>query len=278
MTRIVVDSTSDLPTETMKELGIIMVPLKVHFGTEEYRDRVELDQDAFFEKLGVATELPKTSQPSPGEFIDAYKQVPADEPIISIHLSEKLSGTYQSAILAKKELPDRDIRVVDTGNVTAGAGILVLVAADMVKDGKSPDEIESALHELSRRTRMLAILDTLKYAVMGGRVSKVQAALGGLLRVKAVMLIKEGEIERMPPARTWGQAFQKVVDDIKAHDGAERIVVIDAQAPDGRATLRAELERNFPGVPITEGALGAVIGTHAGPGAVACAYIAKKAG
>ena len=278
MTRIVVDSTSDLPTEVMEELGIIMVPLKVHFGTEEFRDRVELDQEEFFKKLGEATELPKTSQPSPGEFIDAYKQVPANEPIISIHLSEKLSGTYQSAVLARKELADRDIRVIDTGNVTAGAGILVLAAADMLRDGKGADEVEAALVEMSHRTRMLAILDTLKYAVMGGRVSKVQGALGGLLRVKAVMLIREGEIERMPPARTWGQAFQKVVEDIKAHGGAERMMVVDAQTAEGRATLRAQLEREFPGVPIAEGTLGAVIGTHSGPGAVGCAYIAKKAG
>src|SRR5436305_1774651 len=145
MTRIVVDSTSDLPSEVMKELGITMVPLKVHFGTEEYLDRVELDQDEFFQKLAVATELPKTSQPSPGEFIDAYRQLPADEPIISIHISEKLSGTYQSAVLARKELPDRDIRVIDSGNVTAGAGMLVLAAAEMVKAGKSADEIEAAV-------------------------------------------------------------------------------------------------------------------------------------
>lgn len=278
MTRIVVDSTSDLPTATMEELGIIMVPLKVHFGTEEFRDRVELEEDEFFRKLGEATELPKTSQPSPGDFLEAYKQVPDHEAILSIHLSEKLSGTYQSAVLAARELPGRDIRVVDTGNVTAAAGLLVLVAADMLRDGSSPAEVEQALVEMRGRTRLLAILDTLKYAVMGGRVSKVQGALGGLLRVKAVMLVHQGEIDRLPPARTWGQAFQKVADDIRAHGGAERISVIDAQAPDSRAALRAELQKSFPGVPITEGTLGAVIGTHAGPGAVGCAYIAKKAG
>ncbi|HEV1996648.1 MAG TPA: DegV family protein [Candidatus Dormibacteraeota bacterium] len=278
MTRIVVDSTSDLPTATMEELGIIMVPLKVHFGTEDFLDRVELEQDEFFTKLGEASELPKTSQPSPGQFVEAYKRVPEGETILSIHVSEKLSGTCQSARLAAKELPGRDIRVIDTGNVTAASGLLILVAAEMVQAGKSPDEVESALVEMSGRTRLLAILDTLKYAVMGGRVSKVQGALGGLLRVKAVMLIYDGDIDRLPPARTWGQAFQKVVEDITAHGGAERISVVDAQAPGSRAELHAVLEQNFPGVPITEGALGAVIGTHAGPGAVGCAYIAKKAG
>ncbi|MGI8610034.1 MAG: DegV family protein [Candidatus Dormibacteria bacterium] len=278
MTRIVVDSTSDLPTATMEELGILMVPLKVHFGTEEFRDRVELGQDDFFKKLAEASELPKTSQPSPGEFLEAYQRIPDNDSILSIHLSEKLSGTYQSAVLAARELPGRDIRVIDTGNVTAAAGLLVLVASDMLKQGKGPEEVEEALVEMRERTRLLAILDTLKYAVMGGRVSKVQGALGGLLRVKAVMLVQMGEIHRLPPARTWGQAFRRVVDDIKAHGGADRIAVIDAQAPDSRAALRAELEKTFPGTPIVEGSLGAVIGTHAGPGAVGCAYIAKRAG
>ena len=278
MTRIVVDSTSDLPTRTMEELGIVMVPLKVHFGTEEFRDRVELEEEEFFKKLAEARELPKTSQPSPGEFLEAYRQLPHDEPVISIHVSEKLSGTYHSAVLAARELPGRDIRVIDTGNVTAAAGLLVLVAAEMIQAGKGPDEIERTLVEMSQRTRLLAVLETLRYAVMGGRVSKVQGALGGLLRVKAVILIHQGEIDRLPPARTWRQAFQKVVADIREHGGPERLGVIDAQAADGRAALRAELEVNFPGVPIIEGALGAVIGTHAGPGAVGCAYIANKAG
>jgi DegV family protein with EDD domain len=278
MTRIVVDSTSALPTSTMEDLGIVMVPLKVHFGTEDFRDRVDLDEDEFFKKLAESGELPTTSQPSPGEFLKAYRQLPEDEPIISIHVSQKLSGTYHSAVLAARELPGHDIRVIDTGNVTAAAGLLVLVAADMVEAGRSPDEIEQALLEMSHRTRLLAILDTLKYAVMGGRVSRVQGALGGLLRVKAVILIEQGEIDRLPPARTWRQAFQKVVADIKEHGGPERLGVIDAQAPDGRAALRAELETNFPGVPLIEGALGAVIGTHAGPGAVGCAYIANQAG
>lgn len=278
MTRIVVDSTSDLPTSTMEELGIVMVPLRVHFGTEEFRDRVDLGGEEFFRKLGEAGELPTTSQPSPGEFLQAYRQIPEDEPIISIHVSQKLSGTYDSALLAARELPGREIRVVDTGNVTAAAGLLVLVAADMVRAGNSPGEIEKALLEMSQRTRLLAILDTLKYAVMGGRVSRVQGALGGLLRVKAVMLIHQGQIDRFPPARTWRQAFQKVVADIREHGGPERLGVIDAQAPDSRAALRAELELSFPGVPIIEGALGAVIGTHAGPGAVGCAYIANNAG
>jgi DegV family protein with EDD domain len=278
MTQLVVDSTADLPTETMARLGIIMVPLKVHFGQEEFRDRVELDGDAFFKRLEAATELPTTSQPSPGEFLEVYRQVPAGEPIISIHIAEQLSGTVQSARLAARELPDRDIRVIDSGNVTAALALMALQASEMIAAGKSPDEVETTILELRPRARLVAILDTLKYVVMGGRVSRLQGAIGGMLRVKPLMLVHEGVIHRMAPARTWSQAFQKVVEDINEHGGAERIGILDAQAPESRAALRAVLEKSFPGVSITEGALGAVIGTHGGPGAIGCGYIAKQAG
>jgi DegV family protein with EDD domain len=278
VTQLVVDSTADLPTETLERLGIIMVPLKVRFGQEEFRDRVELDGDAFFQRLGTATELPTTSQPSPGEFLEVYRGVPAGEPIISIHVAEQLSGTVQSARLAAKDLPDREIRVIDSGNVTAALAMIALQAAEMIAAGESPDEIEKTLLELRPRARLVAILDTLKYVVMGGRVSRLQGAIGGMLRVKPLMLVHMGEIHRMTPARTWSQAFQKVVEDIIDHGGAERIGILDAQAPESRAALRAELEKSFPGVPITEGTLGAVIGTHGGPGAIGCGYIAKRAG
>jgi DegV family protein with EDD domain len=278
MTRIVVDSTCDLPAETMKAMEILMVPLRVHFGGEVFKDKVELDNEAFFDKLATVSELPTTSQPSPGDFLEAYNRVPPGETILSIHIAEQLSGTQQSARLAARELPDRDIRVIDTGNVTAAAGLLVMVAAEMVSAGESADAIVQRVAELRPRTRLIAILDTLKYAIMGGRVSRLQGTIGGLLRVKPLMLVKEGEIHRMAPARTWGQAYQKVVDDITEHGGAERLSVIDARAPENRQALLRVLAENFPGVPTTEGTIGAVIGTHGGPGAAACAYIAKKAG
>lgn len=278
MTRLVTDSTSDLPDATVKELGITVVPLKVHFGSEEFRDRIDLDDKQFFAKLETVTELPKTSQPSPGDFLEAYKAIPEGEPIISVHIAEQLSGTFHSAQLAARDLPDRDIRVVDSGNVTAGLALQVLTAADMIKAGKSPDEIEAKILDQVPRVKLVAILDTLKYAIMGGRVSRLQGTIGGMLRVKPLMLVDQGEIHRMAPARTWGQAYQKVIEHMRENGGAERIGIVDALAPDSRAALKAELEKTLPGVPIFEGKLGAVIGTHAGPGAVGCAYIARKAG
>jgi DegV family protein with EDD domain len=277
MTRIVVDSTLDLPDDQINEHGIVVVPLNVHFGDESFKDKVELTTDEFFDRLSKADKLPTTSQPSPGEFIEAYKTIPAGEPIVSIHIAGQLSGTVDSARLAAKELSDREIHVIDSGNVTWAAGLLALVAAEAIRDGKSAADVEKVVDEAKPRARLVAILDTLKYAIMGGRVSRVQGAIGGLLRVKPLLTCQEGEVGRLPPARTWGQAYDKVVEDVKEHGGAERMAVVHTVAPDAMAELKSRLETEFGADGILEGTLGAVVGTYAGPGAAGVGYIGKAA-
>ena len=249
----------------------------MHFGDESFKDKIEMDSEAFFDRLDTVTKLPTTSQPSPGAFIEAYEAIPGDEPIISIHIAEQLSGTVQSARLAAGQLKGRDIRVIDSGSVTWGAGLLAMVAADGIKDGKDIDAIEAGVMEAKPRVRLIAILDTLKYAIMGGRVSKVQGAIGSMLRVKPLMAIQDGVVNRMAPARTWGQGYQKAVDDIREHGGAERMAVIHARAPEAMRDFKRILGDEFGG-DIQEGTIGAVVGTYAGPGATAVAYIGKKAG
>jgi DegV family protein with EDD domain len=276
LTRIVVDSTCDLPSEQMADLDIVMVPLKVHFGDEVYRDKLDLDEETFFTRLEVATKLPTTSQPSPGEFQAAYEGIPAGEEIVSIHIASQLSGTFQSATLAASALPDRRIHVVDSGSVSWGAGLMVIEAAKAIKAGKSADEVVAMLEQLKPRVRLLAILDTLKYVIMGGRVSKAQGMIGGLLRVKALLLIVGGEIHRLPPARTWGQAYEKVIEDIGQNGGPEHIAVIQARAAEAAAAMRAKLATAYPGVEVEAGTIGPVVGTHAGPGAAGVAYIARQ--
>ncbi|HXA42507.1 MAG TPA: DegV family protein [Candidatus Solibacter sp.] len=278
MTRIVVDSTCDLPESRMRELGIEMVPLQVHFGDEAFRDKIDLDEDAFFKRLEKATQLPTTSQPSPGDFEEVYGRIPEGEPIVSIHIAHQLSGTIQSAKLAADAMPGREIHIIDSGNTTWAAGLLALEAAEAVQAGKDLNEVITHVEGLVPRVRLLAVLDTLKYVVMGGRVSRVQGAIGGLLRVKPMLLLVDGVIERMPPARTWGQAGQKIVQDIEAHGGADRIAVIHAKAPEAGQTMKKTLEDSLGVDGILEGTIGPVIGTHSGPGAVGVAYIAKQAG
>lgn len=278
MTRIVVDSTCDLPEDRMKELGIEMVPLQVRFGDETFRDKIDLDGEAFFARLEKATELPTTSQPSPGDFAEVYSRIPQNEPIVSIHIAHQLSGTIESARLAAEHLPDREIHIIDSGNTTWAAGLLALEAAEAVRAGSSVTAVVEHAQSLVPRLRLLAILDTMKYVIMGGRVSRIQGALGGLLRVKPILVLVDGVIHRMAPARTWGQAYQKVVEDIRAHDGADRIAVIHARAPEAMATMKRTLEEDLGASGVMEGTIGPVIGTHSGPGALGVAYIAKKAG
>ena len=276
MTRIVVDSTLDVPDDQIKANNILVVPLNVHFGDETFKDKVELSTDEFFDRLSKVSKLPTTSQPSPGEFIEAYKSIPASEPIISIHIASQLSGTVESARLAAKELSGREIHVIDSGNVTWAAGLLALVAADAIREGKSADQVEKAVEKAKPRARLVAILDTLKYAIMGGRVSRVQGAVGGLLRVKPLLTCQEGVVGRLPPARTWSQAYDKLVDDIKERGGPERLAVINTQAPEAMEKLKDRLAKEFGDDGILGGTLGAVVGTYAGPGAVGVAYIGKK--
>lgn len=277
MTRIVVDSTLDLPADRMKDLGIVSVPLKVHFGDEVFTDKIDLNEEQFFDKLESVTKLPTTSQPAPGDFLEAYRSIPKTEPIVSLHIAEQLSGTIGSARLAAAELEDREIHVIDSGSVTWAAGLMAVAAAEAAAAGKSTEEIEALIAEMKPRLRLIAILDTLKYVIMGGRVSRAQGAIGSMLRVKPLMLIKEGEIHRMPPARTWGQAYQKVVEDIKEHGGADRVAVIHARAADAMAQMKKILEDEFQLDNIYEGTIGPVVGAYSGPGAVGVAYLAKKA-
>ncbi|MHB8508752.1 MAG: DegV family protein [Candidatus Dormibacteria bacterium] len=277
MTRIVVDSTCDLPQAVMTALDIVMVPLKVHFGDEEFRDKIDLDEATFYDRLQTVAALPTTSQPSPGDFVLAYESLPADEPVLSIHIAGALSGTAQSARLAATQLEGRDIRIVDSGSVSWGAGLLVMAASDALREGKGADETVSLMQQIIPRIRLIAALDTLKYVIMGGRVSRAQGVIGGLLRVKPMIMVKEGQLHREPPARTWGQAYDRILEDIGAHDGAERMAVIQAHAPEAAEALRDLLIERFPGIAIEMGGIGPVVGTHAGPGAVGVAYIARKA-
>jgi DegV family protein with EDD domain len=276
VTRLVIDSTCDLPDETLTKLNITMVPLKVHFGDEVYRDRIEISEAEFFDKLERAAKLPTTSQPSPGEFQEAYEKLPKDEPVISIHIASTLSGTVQSAKLAAEALPDREIHVVDSENVTWAAGLLVLAAAEAVKQGKSPPEILAMLEEKKKRARLVAALDTLKYVIMGGRLSRAQGMIGSMLRVKPIMVVQGGVIDRGSPARHWGQAREKLIEDIRAHGGAEGpIAVIQAKAPEELLRLRDAVARAFPDNEILTGSIGPVVATHGGPGAAGVAYIAR---
>ena len=203
---VVTDSTADLSPELMDAFGVRdalhIVPLTVHFGDEEFLDGVTITADQFYERLSTSEVLPRTSQPSPAAFVEAYSNIssPGDT-ILSFHISSRLSGTYQSALLAARQLPDRTIEVVDTRLASLGLGLVGLYAAKGVKEGKGAEEVLGQCRRIMQEARILFLVETLEYLQKNGRIGKAQALVGGLLNVKPLLTLEDGVVTPLEKAR-----------------------------------------------------------------------------
>ncbi|WP_028550365.1 DegV family protein [Paenibacillus sp. UNC451MF] len=273
--RVVTDSTADIPADVRKALNIELVPLKVHFGTETYRDSVDMGPEAFFEKLAAHSSLPTTSQPSPVEFMETYKRL-ADEskgPIISIHLSSHMSGTYQSALLAQSMLEEQvDLTIIDSLTASYGIGMLAVTAAEAAREGKSKDEIVSMLKTIRSEQKIYFLVDTLEYLQKGGRIGKAAALLGSLLNIKPILSISdEGEVFSVDKVRGQKKAMARIMELLKADYGDKPLHVTVAHANNNpyAEEMSALLREHFTIQSLDYAKIGPVIGTHAGPGAVA---------
>src|SRR5947209_6543060 len=214
--RIVTDSTADIPQEKAQTLGITVVPLTAFFGEEAYLDGVELDNAGFYRKLQASKALPRTSQPAPAKFQEVYSRLINEgaDAILSIHLSAKLSGTYQSACTARDSLPDDvkrvPIDIIDSQSISVGMSHAIIHAAQEAREGHSLEEIRAhVLDELSR-TRVLAVLDTLEFVKRGGRIGGAQAFLGNMLSVKPIISLSRGEVVGVEQPRTRNKAYARV--------------------------------------------------------------------
>lgn len=269
--RIVTDSTSDIPADLVTSLGVTVVPLSVHFGAESFKDGVEITSEQFFERLPKSSVLPKTSQPSAGDFLEVYKKFPNDQ-IVSIHISQKLSGTFNSAGMASQQAgPDR-IAVVDSGLVSMGLGAVVIETARKVKDGMTFKDAVKFAESCSNRVHCLLTLDTLEYLQKGGRIGKAQAFVGSTLGIKPVLSIKDGEIHPIQRVRTRGKAIEKVIELTAAIPKASRYFVMHSAAPQ-EAEMVAKRMRDSTKKEVSVGKLGPVIGVYSGPGTIAIATL-----
>jgi DegV family protein with EDD domain len=275
--RIVTDSTADLTPDEAAMLGITLVPLTVFFGDEAFLDIVELDSASFYNKLQKTKDLPRTSQPSPASFQAAYSRLIEEgaDGIISVHLSSKLSGTYQSACTARDTMPE-DIRkvpieVVDTLSISGGMAFAIRKAADEVKQGLSLEEIKEHLIERSSRTRIFAVLDTLEYVKRGGRIGAARALLGNMLSVKPIVTLKDGEVVPVEQPRTRSKAYARVAQLTSELMPLEELLIAESSTEVGEQFAGA-LKSIYPGV-IQRYNLGGVLGTHTGPGTVAVVVI-----
>lgn len=273
--KIVTDSTADISREEREALGIEVVPLRVHFGEETYYDGVDIHPEQFYAKLAEAVEPPTTSQPSPVDFMELYKKL-ADQPdteIISIHLSSAFSGTCQSAVLAKSLLDEQAIvHIVDSKSASYGHGMMAAVAAEEARAGKSAEEIVATISKLRAETRIYFIVDTLQYLYKGGRIGKASAMLGSLLNFKPILTIDDaGEVAPVDKVRGQKKALARMIELLKQEfqDRRIRFVVGHAESPDNAKELRLMVEEQLNAEFRNYTSIGPVIGTHAGPGALA---------
>lgn len=277
-TRIIADSTADLLPELQKRVHV--VPLTVCFGEEEYIDGVTIDHKAFYEKLMTSDVLPTTSQATPDAFMKEFQKAKeANESAVVITISSKLSGTYQSANIAANEFDN--IYIVDSGSGAIGSGILTERAIELLDEGLEAKEIAIRLEEEKQKIVIIALVDTLEYLQKGGRVSKTVAFAGAMLNIKPVLSVIDGEINMLGKARGSKIGNKMLLQEIEKTGGVdfEKPVLLGYTGVSDEMMLKfiedskTLFEDNMNGVRYTT--IGSVIGTHAGPGAVAAAFFKK---
>jgi len=265
--RIVTDSGCDLSSELADLLGIEVVPLSIRFGSTEYTDRVDLTAEKFYAEMDARDELPETAAPSPGAFAQAYQRLIDDgaTSIVSINLSEALSATAQAARTAAQTIDGVPVHIVDSASVTVGQGLLVRRAAEAAREGASAQDIIDSTADLSRRTHVLAVLDTLENLKKGGRIGNAQAMIGSMLSIKPCIDISSGAVEEAGRQRTRKKALAWLAGELPSN--AQNISVGHGLAPDVDKFL-GMLHTEAENVSL----LGPVVGAHGGPRVIGLSY------
>jgi len=272
--KIVTDSSADLPAQLAQELGITVVPLYVRFGDEVYRERVSITDDEFYQKLMHGPVHPVTIQPGPQDFVEVYKKLVQEaDGIVSIHLSSKLSGTYNSALQAKEMVGEGGcpIEVVDSGSITMAMGLVCIAAAEAAKAGKDLEQVLDGVKQDVPNAHLLALFDTLKYLQLGGRIGKAKALVGSILNVKPMITLKDGEVMPAGQVRTRAKGIERLVDFVKNAQDIESLAVGYSTTLDEAQTLAKRLVSIFTKEPVKVARLGTTLGVHAGPGTLVVA-------
>lgn len=274
---VVTDSTADIPKKVVEELGITVVPLKVHFGEETYLDGISISSKEFYNKLQTAEKLPTTSQPSPLDFVNIYKDLAEgkeDVHIISIHLSSALSGTYQSAAIAQNMLEDNvKVTVIDSRKASYAIGSIVVGVAELAKSGATVEKCLERAYYLVENTFVYFLVDTLHYLQKGGRIGKASALLGTLLNIKPILSLDEmGEVYAKEKIRGNKKAFSRIMELLHEHAkqyNKVRIGLSHADSVGEAEEAVASLKQSFQVDSVLVTDIGSVIGTHVGKGTIA---------
>jgi DegV family protein with EDD domain len=270
-TAVVLDSTADFPEASERFSNWRMVPLYVRFGEESRRDYVEIGPQEFYARLRTVTELPTTSQPTPGDFLEVYEELAGYERIYSLQISAKLSGTFESARTAARELGDK-VRVVDTMTASAAITMLAMAVQRRLERGTTDELIDDLVAGYEERANLLFTVETLEFLQKGGRIGKAAAFAGNLLNIKPILSIKDGEV--LPVKRVRGnqkavQEFARAFAEGSRDTPNLHVGIAHADAPEREQALRKLVADLRPQAQLDVATtLGAVVGTHAGPGTV----------
>ena len=271
---VVTDSTADLDKKLAEELGIKVIPLNVHFGDELYKDGIDITTEVFYENLKDSPIPPKTSQPSPGDFHTVYKSLLAEgvTGIISIHISEALSGTFQSATIAKDMLPDADIRIINSKTGSMGIGLKAINVARAIAEGADIDTAQKMVEDMVENQQAVFAVDTLEYLHRNGRIGRAQKLIGGMLNVKPILhLDAEGYVAAKGKVRGKGKVVPYLLDESVAFAGEEKVdvAIVHALNPELAQEMADALKEKITIRNLEVSSIGSVIGTHIGPGAIA---------
>ena len=275
--KIVTDSSADVPAQLVQKLGITVVPLYLRFGEEVYRDRVDISEDEFYERLQHDPVHPSTTQPTPQDFINVYQELSKEaDGIVSIHISSKLSGTCNSALQARDMIEKGcPIEVVDSQSVSMGVGLISIAAATAAEAGKGLQEVLAEARQAIPNIYLLGLLDTLEYLYRGGRIGKATQLLGSILNLKPLLKLQEGEVVPAGRARTRSKGMDRLFDFAKNAANIEDLSVVYNTTPDEAQSLAERIGSVFAKEKIRIATIGPMLGVHFGPGALVVAFREK---
>ena len=273
---LVTDSTCDLPKSVVKDKNITVIPLNVHFGEETFLDGIDLQSNEFFEKLSTSDIHPQTSQPSVGRFVEVYNDLlKKHDSILSLHISSKLSATYNSALQAQKEIGNEKIKVIDSMNGTLGLGAIVHHIADLNQKGESFENLVKETEKIIPNAIFMGLVPTLEYLAKGGRIGKARAFMGSLLKIKPILSAVDGEIQSVGKARTLIKGMDFIVDEMKNRK-ISKLFIVHANHEERANLLKEKTKDLIDPKDVIIAEFGPVVGTHLGPGAFGVGFISSE--
>lgn len=274
---VVTDSTADIPQSLVAELGIPVVSLRINFGADSFRDGIDLSTEAFIDKLVQSEGLPTTSQPAVGEFSAVFQeQLDQDRDIVCVTIGQRLSGTHNAASMAAEQLGTDRIAVIDGGSTTMQLGWVAIAAARSAATGDSMSKVRAVAEQAVARTNLFAVLKTLDYVYRGGRIGKVSQLVGSALGIKPIISFRDGALVPLERVRTWKKAVKRIVQLAQEEGDLSDIMVLYIDDRSDAEAVLAEIRENHPDANVMLGRAGAVISTHAGPGAIGVATLRRS--